>query len=118
MEIIDQLEVIENDNRRSVPSIRRRSCSQAVYSVQGVFCCYLLETNRLEFTGDSEQLWDYVKNYTPGALYRVARYHRKKHGQPVLGYGQPIFHIKEDTLNDYKARGAFENESERTANGS
>ncbi|WP_031544463.1 hypothetical protein [Salinicoccus luteus] len=99
MEIIDQLEVFEKTIDEASQAFGGEAAVR-LFTVYREVLLYLLETNRLEITDDFEQFWDYVKNYTPGALYRVARYHRKKHGQPVLGYGQPVFHIKEDTLND------------------
>ncbi|WP_342387196.1 hypothetical protein [Salinicoccus bachuensis] len=116
MGIIDQLEVIETTIDEASQMAGGEAAAR-LFTVYRHVLLYLLENNRLDIAGDSEQLWDYIRNYTPGALYRVARYHRKRHGQPALDCQQSIFHIKEDTMNDYQAREAFESESARAANG-
>lgn len=117
MGIIDQLQVIETTIDEA-SQVSGGEAAVRLFTVYRHVLLYLLENNRLDVTGDSEQFWDYIKNYTPGALYRVASYHRRKHGQPVLYCKQSIFHIKADTMDDYKGRGTFENESSRTTSGS
>ncbi|KIH70036.1 hypothetical protein [Salinicoccus roseus] len=109
MKIIDQLEVFEKTIDEA-SQVTGGEAAARLFTVYREVLLYLLENNRLEITGDAEQLWDYVQSYTPGALYRVASYHRKNHGQPRLDYRQLIYHTKENTLNDHKAREVLGNE--------
>lgn len=105
MNIIDQLEVIELtvSEASQVPT---GEATARLFTVYKHVLLYLIENDKLSITSDSEDFWNYIQKYTPGALYRVASYHRKQHGQSPLNYMQSIFHIKENTMKEYRNKEA------------
>ncbi|OZT77141.1 hypothetical protein [Salinicoccus roseus] len=101
MNLIDQLEVIELTISEASQAPTGQSTAR-LFTVYKHVLLYLVENDKLSLTSDSEDFWNYIQKYTPGALCRVASYHRKQHQQSPLNYIQEIFHIKENTMDEYR----------------
>lgn len=63
---------------------------------------YLITHDKLTMSDRDQKFWNYTKQYTMSALYRVAEYYRKENNMSPLNYRQPAYHNKENTLEEWR----------------
>src|SRR5699024_9231969 len=63
---------------------------------------YLITHDKLTMSDRDQKFWDYTKQYTMSALYRVAEYYHKENNMPPLNYRQPTYHNKGNTLEEWR----------------
>lgn len=103
MDITDLLETLEYtiEDSRKRPDAEMAACLSTVYKYT---LLYLVQNEKLGMGDDKQDFWEYVYNYTPSALYRVANHQRRQSGQLPLNYHQECFHRKETTMDEWRMK--------------
>lgn len=57
---------------------------------------YLVSKEKLRMTDDESAFYDFIREYTPPDLYKVANHFRKTNGMELLNYPQSNYHKSED----------------------
>ncbi|GAB3061107.1 hypothetical protein ACFOU0_06615 [Salinicoccus sesuvii] len=103
MDITDLLETLEY----TIEDSAKRSGGEMAVCLSTVYkhtLLYLVQNDKLSMDEDKQYFWEYVHNYTPSALFRVANHQRKHSGQLPLSYAQECFHRKEITMHEWRMK--------------
>ena len=63
---------------------------------------YLVSKGDISMSDGDRKFWNYTKQYTMSALYRVAEYYRRENNMSPLNYRQPAYHNKKNTLEEWR----------------
>lgn len=95
MNIADLLQGLENVREDAMKS-EHGSAGVRITTVYKDVLLYLVSNEKLRMNDDESAFYDFIREYTPPDLYKVANHFRKANGMELLNYPQSNYHKAED----------------------
>lgn len=73
-----------------------------IFTIYKDVIMYLVSSDKLAMSDREQKFWDYTKQYTLSALYRVAEHYRKENNISPMNYEQQAYHNRENTIEEWR----------------
>lgn len=93
MNVAEMLEGIEISIQRA-EKIPNGSATIRICQIYKDVMFYLIEKEEISMSDDKEKFVEYLRNFPPSQLYKVANYYRQEKGMVLLDYQQDIYKEK------------------------